>query len=107
MMAPGSENETRNTEELFADWLREYAATLGTADGVLRVRRAEPRFATRNYFARFKVETAEFDGTGQNPSNVTCQVIEVSVTDQAANSVATPCESLKNLEVSSWPLRGA
>lgn len=95
-MPGATDNAERNTEQLLADWLREHAATFGAGTGLLQVRRAEPRFAYHNYFARFKVETAEFDGTGQNPTNVSCQVVEVSVTDQSAIAVPTPCESLKD-----------
>jgi hypothetical protein len=96
-MASKPGDQTRNTDQIFADWLRDYAATLGATRGILRVRRAEPRFAYHNYFARFKVEVADFDGTGQNPANVTCQVVEVSVTDQAASAVLTACDTIKDL----------
>ncbi len=91
-------NEKLNTEQLLADWLREFAATLPTSRGILRIRRAEPRFQTRNFFARFKVETASFDGTGQNPTDLKCIVVEVSETDQAARvASATECDSIRDL----------
>jgi hypothetical protein len=96
-MAAESENQNLNTEQLLADWLREHGATFGPTTGILRIRRAQPRFAYHNYFARFKVETADFDGTGQDPSNITCQLVEVSVTDQAANAVPTACDSIDDL----------
>jgi hypothetical protein len=62
------------------------------------MRAAVPRPATRNFFQRFKVETATFDGTGQNPRDVSCLVVEVSETDQAARVANdTPCESIGDL----------
>ena len=87
-----------STDQLFARWLQDHAATLPTPMAVIRVRRAEPRFQTRNYFARFKVETAHLDGDGTNPTQISCVVVEVSATDQAAKVAAeTACDSIKDL----------
>lgn len=87
----------RNTGQLLAAWLAGYCASLPPGKGLLRVRGAEPRFQTHNFFSRFKVEFAKFDGTGQNPAEIDCVVIEVSVTDQEAKVVSTTCESIKDL----------
>ena len=86
-----------NTEELFADWLKSYAGSLPPAEGLLSVQAAVPRFQTHNFFARFKVRTATFDGTGQNPTNVKCVVVEVSTTDQQARVAADACDSIPDL----------
>jgi hypothetical protein len=41
------------------------------------------------------VETATFDGTGQNPTNINCLVVEVSETNQTANiAEGTACDSI-------------
>jgi hypothetical protein len=86
------------TEQLLSKWLSDYSNALPPQNGLLRIRRAEPRFQTRNYFARFKVEFATFDGTGQNPSQVKCVVVEVSETDQTALiASATMCDSIHDL----------
>jgi hypothetical protein len=86
-----------NAEELLADWVRHNFST-STRRGILRIRRAEPRPATRNFFQRFKLETAEFDGTGRNPANVTCTVLEVSETDQRVIMASgTACDSIPDL----------
>jgi hypothetical protein len=85
-----------NTEELLANWIKKYIHT--TEAKVLRIRRAEPRFQTHNFFARFKVETAKLDGTGQNPTDIKCLVLEISETDQTAEiAPTTPCDSIKDL----------
>jgi len=87
-----------NTDQLFARWLQDLAATLPPPMAVIRIRRAEPRFQTRNYFARFKVETAHLDGVGTNPTQISCVVIEVSETDQVAKvAPETACDSIKDL----------
>lgn len=95
----GNQNMTKlNEDQLFSTWLRNYSDSLPMEKGILRVRRAEPRFQTRNYFARYKVETAVLDGTGQNPTGVTCVVVEASATDQtAAQAPQTACDSIKDL----------
>ena len=85
------------TDELLANWLHTYADGLPQGRNVVGIRRAEPRFQTRNYFARFKVETATLDGTGQNPTDRECFIVEVSDTDQAATVVPTPCLSIAEL----------
>jgi hypothetical protein len=86
------------TEQLLSKWLSDYSGTIPPQNGLLRIRRAELRFQTRNYFARFKVEFATFDGTGQKPSQVNCVVVEVSETDQTALIASTtPCDSIKDL----------
>jgi hypothetical protein len=87
-----------NTDQLFAQWLLAHGATLPPEMAVIRVRRAEPRFQTRNYFARFKIETARLDGDGTNPTEISCVVVEVSETDQTAQVAAeTGCDSIKDL----------
>jgi hypothetical protein len=86
-----------NTEELLANWLRAYAGGLPQGKSVVEIRRAEPRFQTRDYFARFKVEIATLDGTGQHPTDRECLVVEVSESDQSANAVSTPCMSIADL----------
>jgi hypothetical protein len=87
-----------NTEELLGHWLVDYGSKLAADHGLLHIRRAEPRFVTHNYFARFKIETAKFDGTGQNPTDVACIVVEVSPTDQKATvAPATTCDAVKDL----------
>jgi len=87
-----------NTEQLLANWLRDYAATLPPQNGILRIRRAEPRFQSRDFFDRFKVEVAKFDGSGQNPTDITCVVVEVSVSDQKAMiAKSTECDSVPDL----------
>jgi hypothetical protein len=86
-----------NDGQLLARWLSEQAGTLPPGRGFLRIRRAEPRFQTRNFFNRFKVETAKFDGTGQNPTDIHCVVVEVSETDQTAQvATQTACDSVKD-----------
>ena len=91
-------DENLSSSQLFARWLSGYSATIQSPRGVLRIRRAEPRFQTRNYFDRFKIETATFDGTGQNPTDVECFVVEVSYTDQTASVASgTSCNSIKDL----------
>lgn len=87
-----------NTDQLFAQWLVDHAATLPSQMAVIRVRRAEPRFQTRNYFARYKVETAHLSGDGTNPTQISCVVVEVSATDQTAKvAPGTACDSIKDL----------
>lgn len=87
-----------NDEQLLADWLKQYGATLQPFRGLLRVRRAEPGFAFHNYFSRFKVEIATFDGTGENPTDVTCVVVETSVTNNSARIVpGLKCEDIGDL----------
>lgn len=81
-----------NSDQLFANWLAGFVPTLGSRR-ILNIRRAEPRFQTRNFFARFKVETCELDGTGQNPTNLQRVVVEVSETNQASEVVTTECSS--------------
>ena len=84
-----------NAGQLLARWLSEYSKDLPPEQSLLRIQRAEPRFQTRNYFHRFKVETATFDGTGQNPTNINCLVVEVSETNQTANiAEGTACDSI-------------
>jgi hypothetical protein len=86
------------TEELLSNWLRDYAAALPQRTGLLRIRRAEPRFQYHNYFARFKVEIAKFDDTGQQPSEIICMVVEVSETDQTAKIASrATCDSIHDL----------
>ncbi len=85
-------------DQLLARWLLDYAESLPPQRGILRIRRAEPRPVTRNFFDRFKVEIAQFDGTGQNPTDISCVVVEVSETDQTAKvAPATACDSIKDL----------
>jgi hypothetical protein len=85
-----------STEELLAKWMTDYIKNSDA--NVLSIRRAEPRFQTHNYFARFKVETAKLDGTGQNPIDIRCVVVEVSQTDQTAViAPSTTCPSIKDL----------
>lgn len=90
-----------NTEQLLAKWLAEYHKTenyITKKANVVRVIRAQPRFQTRNYFARFKVETAILDGTGQNPSNRECFVLEISETSQTVFiDSSTSCDSIGDL----------
>jgi hypothetical protein len=86
-----------NTEQLLSKWLNDYSGT-DSSRGLLRVTRAEPRFQTRNYFARFKVEFATFDGTGQSPTDAQCLVVEVSTTDQTAKVASEPgCDAVRSL----------
>ena len=86
---------TFNAEQLLASWLSTYSGSLPVGQGLLRIRRAEPLFVTRNYFSRFKVEIATFDGTGQNPTNLQCIVVKVSETDQAATiDSSSTCDSI-------------
>lgn len=54
----------KNTQKLFIGWLGDFMDKLPHTRSVLRIQRAEPRFQTRNYFARFKVATAVLDGSG-------------------------------------------
>jgi hypothetical protein len=85
-----------NTEELFAQWMIAYLTETDT--NVLRIRRAAPRFQTRNYFTRFKVETAKLDGTGQNPYDIKCVIVQVSDVDQRAQmDPSTSCDSISDL----------
>ncbi len=87
-----------NAGQLLARWLSEVAGAFPPSKGILRIRAAEPRFQTRNFFHRFKVETATFDGTGQNPTGITCIVLEISETDQSTIiATTTACESLPDL----------
>jgi hypothetical protein len=87
-----------NTDQLLAKWLMDHGATLPPEMAVIRIRRAEPRFQTRNYFARFKVETAHLKGDGTDPSQISCVVVEVSATDQTAKVAGeTACDSIKDL----------
>ncbi len=87
--------EGLNTGQLFANWLSEFSATMDSRQWLLRVQLAEPRFETRNYYARFKVYTATLDGTGQNPTDIECVVVEVSETNQAAKiAPQTACDSI-------------
>ena len=87
-----------NTDQLLAQWIQEHAAALPPQMAILRIRRAEPRFQTRNYFARFKVETAHLEGDGTHPSQISCVVVEVSATDQTAKIAAeTACDSIRDL----------
>jgi len=86
-----------NAGQLLAQWLSEYSTDLPPERSLFRIRLAEPRFQTRNYFHRFKVETATFDGTGQNPTNISCVVVEVSEADQTANiAQETACDAIKD-----------
>lgn len=86
------------SDALFARWFTEFVGTLPPTKGLLRVRRAVPRFQHHNYFARYKVETATLDGTGQNPTDVACVVVEVSETDQSAEiAKETECPSISDL----------
>jgi hypothetical protein len=86
------------TEQLLAKWLSDYSSKLRPGKGILRIRRAAPRFQTRNYFARFKIELATLDGTGQNPSQITCVVVEISETDQTAQiALDVTCGSIHDL----------
>lgn len=85
-----------NTEQLLAKWLEEYSTT--NKVNILQIRRAGPRFQTRNYFARFKVETAKLDGTGQNPSDKECFILEISETSQTAViDPSTSCSAINDL----------
>jgi hypothetical protein len=86
-----------NADQLLTGWLSDYVKTLPAQRGILRIRCAEPRFQTRNFFSRFKIDTAKFDGTGQNPTAINCLVLEISETDQTATVVTTiPCDSIKD-----------
>jgi hypothetical protein len=86
---------TFTAEQILASWLSTYSASLPVGRGLLRIRRAEPLFVTRNYFNRFKIEIATFDGTGQNPTNVECFVVKISETDQAATlDTSSTCDSI-------------
>src|SRR5437868_8362225 len=87
-----------NTEQLLSTWLSEYSSALPPQKGLLRIRRAEPRFQTRNFFARYKIEFAIFDGTGENPTQINCVVVEVSETDQTALIASTTtCDSIHDV----------
>ena len=87
-----------NTDQLLAEWLKNYIITLPPETAVLSIRRAEPRFQNRNYFARFKIQTAQLDGTGMNPTHMSCFVVEVSETDQNARiAPETACNSIADL----------
>jgi hypothetical protein len=91
-------NGNKNAGQLFGEWLADYLSKLPVQQGLLRVRAAVPRPQTRNYFLRYKVEIATFDGTGQNPTNATCIVVEVSETDQTALIAAgTTCGSVPDV----------
>jgi hypothetical protein len=85
-----------NANQLLSRWLLQYSETLPSSRGILRVRRAEPILG-RGYRSRFKIETATFDGTGQNPSDVECFVLEISESDQTAQRSSTTCDSIKDL----------
>jgi hypothetical protein len=86
-----------NAEELLANWFPTYAAGLPQGKNVIGIRRADPRFQTRNFSDRFKIEIAKLDGAGQNPTDRECFVLEVSVTDQSADVVSTSCLSIADL----------
>lgn len=87
-----------NTEELLSNWLKQYSVNLPPQHGLLRIRRAEPRLQYHNYFARFKVEVAQYDGSGENPTHVSCIVVEVSTTDQTAKiDPNTACDAIRDL----------
>ena len=86
-----------NTEELLANWIKENGTFLNQKN-ILTIRRAQPRFQTRNFFSRFKIETAKLDGTGENPTEITCFVLEISETDQSALIAPdTKCDSIRDL----------
>ena len=87
-----------NPYQLLARWLSEFVADFPPRKGILRIVAAEPRFQTRDYFNRFKIVTAIFDGTGRNPADIECVVLEVSYTDQSAMLAPdTPCDSIRDL----------
>jgi hypothetical protein len=86
-----------NSQKLLASWIKEYSNG-GEEVSILNIRRAEPRFVYHNYFARFKVIVAKLDGTGQNPVNINCFVVEISETDQTARiEPSTKCDSIHDL----------
>jgi len=86
-----------NTEELLLNWVK----TIINPDhqrNILGILRAEPRFQTHNYFARYKIKTAKLDPSGLNPVDIKCIVIEISETDQSVQVVGTMCTEIKDLE---------
>ena len=86
-----------NTEELLSKWINTYQGSPGNYN-IISIRRAEPRFLTRNYFARYKISVANLDGSGQNPSDLECFILEISETDQTALLVTGMlCDSIKDL----------
>jgi len=86
-----------NASQLLARWLSGDTGALPPGRGILRIRCAEPRFQTRNFFNRFKVETAKFDGSGQNPTDIRCMIVEISEADQTAQIAGyTTCDSVKD-----------
>lgn len=76
-----------STTELLAKWLTNFAPTVNFPKGILSITSATPRLVTHNFFERYKVRIATFDGSGQNPKNITCLVLEISATDQEANII--------------------
>lgn len=51
------------------------------------------------FFERFKVEMAKLDGSGANPTDVKCFVVEISYTSQTATIlVDTTCDSIPDLQ---------
>lgn len=86
-----------NVEELLANWINDNSSKLLQSQ-IISISRAEPIFASRNYFARYKIETAKLDGSGRNPTENNCFVLEISETDQTANvSPNTECDSIQDL----------
>lgn len=86
-----------NTQELLASWISEYSKSVEEVS-IISIRRGEPRFVYHNYFARYKVQTAMLDGSGQNPTNINCFVVEISETDQTATiEPTTECNSIHDL----------
>ena len=63
----------------------------------MRITRVKPRSQTKNYFARYRVETATFDPSGENPIAGECLVVGVSETDQAAKIAPEACGSISDL----------
>jgi hypothetical protein len=65
----------------------------------LTVQRAEPLPGYHNFFDRFKLRTAQFDGSGRNPTDINCIVLSVSETDQKAKlDPGTPWSSIGDLQ---------
>jgi hypothetical protein len=91
-------SQSLSVEQLLADWIVKELSKSAGLRTLLSITRAEPRFATRNYLARYKVRTAALDGTGQNPTDIGCSVVEVSFTNQRAELAPdTACDSIKDL----------
>jgi hypothetical protein len=82
--------------ELLIKWLKSNIDPVNHRT-LLSVVRAEPRFQTHNYFARYKIRTARLDPSGLNPIEIKCVVIEISETDQSVNAVSTPCDEIQDL----------